>query len=141
MITNLYLLYNQVPLIIWIGIDIMINKCGSFDLYIWVIYILLTLRAYIWNNFESCVTMSKLVVIFMKSKIYQDLYNTTNCDLSQELNSIIITYSYLQSPLGRLYLIVILILFSVLQNAMTDNISLVKLETNNYYLILLHLIL
>ena len=75
----------------------------------------------------------------MKSKIYQDLYNTT--DLSQELNSIIITYSYLQSPLGRLYLIVILILFSVLQNAMTDNISLVKLETNNYYVVLLHLIL
>ena len=85
--------------------------------------------------------MSKLVVIFMKSKIYQDLYNTTNWDLYQELNSIIITYSYLQSPLGRLYLIVILILFSVLQNAMTDNISLVKLETNNYYVILVHLIL
>ena len=77
----------------------------------------------------------------MKSKIYQDLYNTTNWDPYQELNSIIITYSYLQSPLGRLYLIVILILFSVLQNAMTDNISLVKLETNNYYVVLLHLIL
>ena len=77
----------------------------------------------------------------MKSKIYQDLYNITNCDLSQELNSIVITCSYLQSPLGRLYLIVILILFSVLQNAMTDNISLVKLETNNYYVVLLHLIL
>ena len=77
----------------------------------------------------------------MKSKIYQDLYNKTNWDLYQELNSIIITYSYLQSPLGRLYLIVILILFSVLQNAMTDNISLVKLETNNYYVVLLHLIL
>ena len=77
----------------------------------------------------------------MKSKIYQDLYNITNWDLYQELNSIIITYSYLQSPLGRLYLIVILILFSVLQNAMTDNISLVKLETNNYYVVLLHLIL
>ena len=84
--------------------------------------------------------MSKLVVIFMKSK-YTKIYITTNWDLSQERNSIIITYSHLQSPLGRLYLIVILILFSVLQNAMTDNISLVKLETNNYYVVLLHLIL